>query len=254
MLSVGFSRRRALDLPEFSQIARTQRTRAPVAACLAEHPPLPPRARRGQAFRGPGFRNGSPTRINLHHCLACRRCCGDTSFVSSLLHQFVTSLTGPGASPPSYSPTPLELRIMRNPQCRHRPISLRWPGPFREPSGVSVQTQVQPSRAAPAHASVHGIDLSAKPGFHRRSGVPPGPACPRRPIPAEAGSWGMESAGEGCSPSFRIWVAAIKPSGLIDTTTRAPLFAAPALLNARGFRSPPLVEMSGGRARMRFEL
>jgi hypothetical protein len=187
-LSVGFSRRRALDLPEFSQIARTQRTRAPVAACLAEHPPLPPRARRGQAFRGPGFRNGSPTRINLHHCLACRRCCGDTSFVSSLLHQFVTSLTGPGASPPSYSPTPLELRIMRNPQGRHRPISLRWPASFRSASGVSVQTQVQPSRAAPVHASRHGIDLSANPGFHRPSDVPPGPACPRRPILAEASS------------------------------------------------------------------
>jgi hypothetical protein len=41
-LIVGFSRRPAVDLPEFSQIARTSRTRAPVAAYLAEHPPHPP--------------------------------------------------------------------------------------------------------------------------------------------------------------------------------------------------------------------
>lgn len=47
---------------------------------------------RGQVFRGPGFRNGSRTCINLHHCLACRRHCGDTSFVSSLSHQFIASL------------------------------------------------------------------------------------------------------------------------------------------------------------------
>jgi hypothetical protein len=158
---------------------------------MAEHPPLPPRARRGQAFRGPGFRNGSLTCINLHRSLACRRQRGDTPSVSSLLHQFVTSLTGPGASPPSYSPTPRELRIMRNPQGRHRPISLWWPASFRSASGVSVQTQVQPSRAAPAHALLHGIDSSANPGFHRRSNVPPGPACPRRPILA------LTSSGNG---------------------------------------------------------
>ncbi len=51
-LLVGFSRRRALDLPEFSQIARTQRTRAPVAAYLAEHPPHPPSRRGVDRFSG----------------------------------------------------------------------------------------------------------------------------------------------------------------------------------------------------------
>ena len=154
--------------------------------------------------------------------------------VAPVLHE----PSGPGASPPSYSPTPHELRIMRNPQGRHHPISLRWPASFRNASGVSVQTRVQPSRAAPARASLHGIDLSANPGFQRRSDVPPGPACPCRPILALT-SPGNGVVGRELQSPFRIEVAAVKLFSLLDTTTRAPLFAAPASLKARGFRSPP---------------
>lgn len=72
---------------------RTNTTNASSSCCIpvgtSASPSITPWC--GQVFGGPGFRNGSLTCINLHHCLACRRCCGDTSFVSSLSHQFVTS-------------------------------------------------------------------------------------------------------------------------------------------------------------------
>src|SRR3569832_770288 len=66
---VGFSRRRAVDLPKLFQYCYTIRLRAPVAAFLTEHPSHPPYALYGQAFGGAGFRNRSLTRINLLHSL-----------------------------------------------------------------------------------------------------------------------------------------------------------------------------------------
>ena len=61
--------------------------------------------------------------------------------------------SGPGASPPSYSPAPHELHnSLCNPRGHHHPLSLRWPVSFRNTSGVSVKTQVQSSRTAPARA------------------------------------------------------------------------------------------------------
>ena len=164
--------------------------------------PHPPRARHGQVFSGPGFHNGSLTRTNLLHFLACRRQCDDTSFLSNLLHQFVTSLPARVLHRQAIR-RPLLSCALRNPWGRHRPISLWWPASFRNASGVSVQTQVQPSRAAPARASLHGIDLSANLGFHRRSGIPQG----QRALVAQSrrlpGS-GMESAGGSCSLPIRM--------------------------------------------------
>lgn len=67
----------------------------------------------------------------------------------------------------------------------------------------------------------------------------------QRALVAQSWPWpvlGMESSGGSCSLPFRNEVAAFKLFSLSDTTTRAPLLAAPALLDARGFRSPPPVE------------
>lgn len=61
---------------------------------------------------------------------------------------------------------------------------------------------------------------------------------PLSPNPGIDQSWNGVVGRELQSP-FRIEVAAFKLFSLLDTTTRAPLFAAPALLDARGFRSPP---------------
>jgi hypothetical protein len=155
-LLVGFSRRRALDLPEFSQIARTQRTRAPVAAYLAEHPPHPPSRCGVDRFSGAqDSRNGSLTCINLHHCLACRRCCGDTSFMSSLLHQFLTSP---------------QARVLHR-QAIRRPL-------------VSCIVAIQPLGSPPSNHSQVAWSLS---GTLRRVGPDTGTAlssCPRPCIAA----------------------------------------------------------------------
>jgi hypothetical protein len=152
-LVVGFSGRRALDHPEFSQNARTQRTRAPAVASLTELPSHPARAWREQAFGGPGFRNGSLTRTSLRHSLACRRYCGDTPFVFSLSHQFLTSLPARVLHRQAIRRPLLSCTTSCNPQGRHLPLSLRWPVSFRNTSGVSVETQVQSSRTAPVRAS-----------------------------------------------------------------------------------------------------
>lgn len=109
---VGFSRRRALDLPEFSHIARTERTRAPAVAFMTELPSYPLRAWRRQVLGGPGFRNGSLTRTSFHHSLlatAARWYVLSVQSLASVLHE----PAGPDASPPSYSPTPLEPCICR---------------------------------------------------------------------------------------------------------------------------------------------
>lgn len=82
---------RALDLPEFSPIARTERTRAPVVAFLTALPSHPPRAWRGQALGGAGFHNRSLTYTNLRHFPCLPPVPGGTPFLSSLLHQFFTS-------------------------------------------------------------------------------------------------------------------------------------------------------------------
>ena len=111
--------------------------------------------RRGQVFRGPGFRNGSLTCINLHRCLACRRCCGDTSFMSSLLHQFLTSP---------------QARVLHR-QAIRRPL-------------VSCIVPMQPLGSPPSNHSQVAWSLS---GTLRRVGPDTGTAlssCPRPCITA----------------------------------------------------------------------
>jgi hypothetical protein len=88
--------------------ARTQRTRAPAVACLAEHPPHPPCSAR-IGFQGPRI----PKRLPYLHqpsSLSClsplmRRYALRVQSLAPVLHE----PSGPGASPPSYSPTPHEL-------------------------------------------------------------------------------------------------------------------------------------------------
>src|SRR3569832_2461665 len=58
------------------------------------------------------------------------------------------------------------------------------------------------------------------------------------PNPGDAG-WGMESSGRSCSLPIRNEAAVERLEKASNTTTCAPLYAAQARLNARGFRSPP---------------
>lgn len=71
---------------------------------------------------------------------------------------------------------------------------------------------------------------------------PPSPACPCRPIPG-GGRSGNGVVGQELQSLFPN-LGRCHCITAMNTTTRAPLYAAPALLDARGFRGPPSVEMS----------
>lgn len=164
---------------------------------------------RGQVFGGPGFRNGSRTRINLHRCLACRRHRGDTPFVFSLLHQFVTSP---------------QARVRHRPAIR-RPlvsciVSMQPSGP--PPSSlprVACALSVRLRRVGPetgtALSSCPRPCTAARNRFERQTWFLPFQSAssmtsvPSSPNPGTAaGIGGMESSGGSCSLPFRNEVAA----------------------------------------------
>lgn len=64
----------------------------------------------------------------------------------------------------------------------------------------------------------------------------------------------MESSGGSCSLPFRIEVAVYALESASNTTTCAPLLAAPALLDARGFRGPQPIEKFRLRGSCEIEL
>lgn len=201
-LMVGFSRRRAVDLPEFSHIARTQRTRAPAVASLTALPSHPLRAWRRQDLGGPGFRNGSLTRTSFHHSLLATAARWYVLSVQSLA-SVLDEPAGPDASPPSYSPTPLELRFRAT--LRAATVQSLSGGltPFGCPQACRSRHRFSPLELPlPVHSCARN-QYERQPRFptpQRRSPVASVPSSPN--LCARALD-GMESSGEGCSPSFR---------------------------------------------------
>lgn len=106
---------------------------------------------RGQVFRGPGFRNGSLTRINLHHCLACRRQYGDASFVFSLSHQFVTSP---------------QARVLHHQAIRRPLVSCIVP---MQPSGCPSSLERAPQGVGPGHRAGFSFAGRGKPPRRTRT-------------------------------------------------------------------------------------
>ena len=166
------------------------------------------RVTRGQVFRGPGFQNGSLTCINLRHSLACHRQCGDTSFMSSLSHQFLTSHNDPGALPPSYSPTPHELLHFETTLGATTVQSLSGGlVPFGNSQACRFRHGYSPLELPPSMP--YGTESIRAPTLVSTFlSVSPRASMPSSPNP---GQWpvGMESSGGSCSLPFRIEVAAI---------------------------------------------
>lgn len=239
-LRVGFSGRRALDLPEFSHIARTKRTRAPAVASLTALPSHPLRAWRRQALGGPGFRNGSLTRTSLHHSLLATAARWYALSVQSLA-SVLDEPAGPDASPPSYSPTPHELRqraTLRAATVQSLSGGLR---PFGAPQACRSRHRFSPLELPlPARACARNR-YERQPRFPtpwRRSPVASMPSSPNPQALARPAQWSRPA--RVAVPLSEI--GSLSTLARANTNTGAPLHAAPALLDACGFRSPFPVE------------
>lgn len=124
--------------------------------------------------------------------------------------------------------------------------------PFGTPQACRSRHRFSPLELPlPTHL-VRGIALSANHGFQRRALFPRG----QRSLVAQSRTgrqweWSRQ-AGVAVSLSETRSLSCTESAS--NTTTCAPLLAAPALLDARGFRSPLPVEMSGRGARVRLSL
>lgn len=208
-------------------------------ASLTALPSHPLRARRRQVFSGPGFRNGSTTCPSFHHSLLA------TAERWYVLHvQSLASVrnepAGPDASPPSYSPAPLELRH----RATLRATTFQSPSGGLRPFGTSQACRSR-HRFSPLELPLP-VYSCARYQYVRQLRFPTPQRCspiasvPLSPNLCAGAVDGLESSGGGCSPPLRNEFA-VKAVAL-NTNTGAPLHAAPAQLRARGFRSPPQVE------------
>lgn len=206
---------------------------------LAELPSHPLRARRRQVLGGPGFRNGSLTRTSFHHSLLATAARWYVLSVQSLA-SVLDEPAGPDASPPSYSPTPLELRFRAT--LRAATVQSLSGGltPFGCPQACRSRHRFSPLELPlPVHSCARN-QYERQPRFptpQRRSPVDSVPSSPNLCACALV-DW---------SRPARVAVPLSEMSSLstlarANTNTGAPLLAAPALLDACGFRSPRLVE------------
>lgn len=152
---------------------------------------------------------------------------------------------GPGASPPSYSPTPRELFLAKQP-LGPPPSNLS-----RVVCVLSERLRRVGSDTGTALSSCPRPRIAARYQFERQPWFQP-VGIPQRQHALVAQSrpltGGNGVVGRELQSPFPNRGRCRQSLGLMDTTTRAPLLAAPALLDARGFRGPPPVEMPGGGA------
>ena len=171
-------------------------------ASLTALPSHPLRVRRRQVFSGPGFRNGSTTCPSFHHSLLA------TAERWYVLHvQSLASVrnepAGPDASPPSYSPAPLELRH----RATLRATTVQSPSGGLRPFGTSQACRSRHRFSPlelplPAHPCARN-QYERQPRFPTPERRSPVASVPSSPNLCARALGGMESSGEGCSPSFR---------------------------------------------------